>query len=36
MSHKELDATNPLLRDSIWVSPKMYRKLRWFFVFFIL
>ena len=36
MSHNELDATNPLLRDSIWVSPKMYRKLRWFFVFFIL
>lgn len=36
MSHKELDATNPLLKDSIWVSPKMYRKLRWFFVFFIL
>lgn len=27
---------NLLLNDSVWVSPRMYKKLRWFFVIFVL
>ncbi len=27
---------NLLLKDSVWVSPRMYKKLRWFFVIFVL
>jgi multidrug resistance efflux pump len=30
------EENNPLLKDSVWVSPHMYKKLRWFFIIFVL
>jgi adhesin transport system membrane fusion protein len=36
MKMREIENADFLLKDSVWVSPKMYKKLRWFFVFFIL
>lgn len=36
MKKREIENVDFLLKDSVWVSPKMYKKLRWFFVFFIL
>jgi len=36
MKKRVIENADFLLKDSVWVSPKMYKKLRWFFVFFIL
>jgi multidrug resistance efflux pump len=36
MKYPSTQETSSLLKDSIWVSPKMYKKLRWFFVLFVL
>ena len=36
MKKREIENVDFLLKDSVWVSPKMCKKLRWFFVFFIL
>ena len=36
MKKRVIENEDFLLKDSVWVSPKMYKKLRWFFVFFIL
>jgi multidrug resistance efflux pump len=30
------EENNSLLKDSVWVSPHMYKKLRWFFIIFVL
>lgn len=36
MKEQMREDNNYLLKDSVWVSPRMYKKLRWFFVIFVL
>ncbi|NBV37289.1 MAG: HlyD family efflux transporter periplasmic adaptor subunit [Bacteroidetes bacterium] len=36
MKKRVIENADFLLKDSVWVSPKMYKKLRWFFVFIVL
>lgn len=36
MKEQMREDNNLLLKDSVWVSPRMYKKLRWFFVIFVL